>query len=58
MLACMGGSMCDPESSNGFVPKCGLDMAIPYFVSFIFFCSFLVRNATLALQLCIMQLVT
>ena len=40
----MGGRMCDEESSNGGKEECGLDVAIPYFVSFIFFCSFLVST--------------
>ena len=44
MLSCMGGRMCDEESSNGGKEECGLDVAIPYFVSFIFFCSFLVST--------------
>ena len=41
MLSCLGGQSCDPESD---LPEksCGLDIAYPYFVSFIFFCSFLV----------------
>jgi len=42
MLACMDGKPCDPESSSGGTNTCGMGLAIPYFVSFIFFCSFLV----------------
>jgi len=41
MLACMGGSECDDASKGA--GACGSDIAIPYFVSFIFFCSFLVH---------------
>lgn len=48
----MSGKECDPESSYGNTKECGLDLAIPYFVSFIFFCSFLVckRNLKVKLQ--------
>jgi len=41
MLACMAGRECDEEAPNR-EDKCGSNIAIPYFVSFIFFCSFLV----------------
>ena len=44
MLSCMDGKECDLEAPLRDVGFCGHDMAIPYFVSFIFFCSFLVRN--------------
>ena len=44
MLACMEGKECDPESSSRGTHTCGMSLAIPYFVSFIFFCSFLVRK--------------
>lgn len=45
MLSCLGGRLCDEEASKLLknTYNCGLDIAIPYFVSFIFFCSFLVR---------------
>ena len=43
MLSCMSGKLCDPDSNLKLTHQCGLDIAIPYFVSFIFFCSFLVR---------------
>jgi len=33
---------CDPQSQGKGTSSCGNDLAIPYFVSFIFFCSFLV----------------
>lgn len=42
MLACMPGKECDDKSLGRGTKECGLDIAIPYFVSFIFFCSFLV----------------
>lgn len=43
MLSCLSGRTCDPES--GITKKaCGLDIAYIYFVSFIFFCSFLVSS--------------
>jgi len=42
MLACMGGKECDEASSGRGTHACGMNLAIPYFVSFIFFCSFLV----------------
>ncbi|TMS15284.1 hypothetical protein E3U43_021746 [Larimichthys crocea] len=40
MLACLGGKECDPLSGNTD-PECGSQFAYLYFVSFIFFCSFL-----------------
>jgi len=45
LLSCMDGKECDPDAPYADFKnkKCGHDMAIPYFVSFIFFCSFLVR---------------
>lgn len=42
MLACLGNKECDPLSGNTD-PECGSQFAYLYFVSFIFFCSFLVR---------------
>jgi len=44
MLSCMDGKKCDPEAPFAHLRTCGHDMAIPYFVSFIFLCSFLVRT--------------
>ena len=44
MLDCMSGAMCDPLSSHKETPNCGTDMAVGYFVSFVFLCSFLVRT--------------
>lgn len=41
MLACLGGKDCD-EMSGNTEPECGSQFAYLYFVSFIFFCSFLV----------------
>ncbi|KAK2140082.1 hypothetical protein NP493_5999g00001 [Ridgeia piscesae] len=48
MLSCMSGRLCDKDSSNRFKFECGVDLAIPYFVSFIFFCSFLMLNLFVA----------
>lgn len=45
MLACLGGKGCDPLSGNPD-PECGSQFAYLYFVSFIFFCSFLVNRNT------------
>lgn len=45
MLACLGGKPCDPMSGNT-EPECGSQFAYLYFVSFIFFCSFLVSGQT------------
>jgi len=44
MLSCMDGKKCDVEVPYSDFRFCGHDMAIPYFISFIFFCSFLVRG--------------
>ncbi|XP_063422202.1 voltage-dependent calcium channel type A subunit alpha-1-like isoform X3 [Mytilus trossulus] len=47
MLSCLGGQECDPES--GLTGKsCGLDIAYPYFMTFIFLCSFLMLNLFVA----------
>jgi hypothetical protein len=48
MLSCIRGRQCDPRAlkfENGQViedKECGSNLAYAYFVSFIFFCSFLV----------------
>ncbi|MEQ2157594.1 Voltage-dependent P/Q-type calcium channel subunit alpha-1A, partial [Goodea atripinnis] len=47
MLACLGGKECDPLSGNTG-PECGSQVAYLYFVSFIFFCSFLMLNLFVA----------
>ncbi|XP_069119459.1 voltage-dependent calcium channel type A subunit alpha-1-like isoform X4 [Argopecten irradians] len=47
MLSCLSGQACDPESGNT-KKTCGLDFAYIYFVSFIFFCSFLMLNLFVA----------
>ncbi|XP_008301369.1 voltage-dependent P/Q-type calcium channel subunit alpha-1A-like [Stegastes partitus] len=47
MLACLGGKECDPLSGNT-EPECGSQVAYLYFVSFIFFCSFLMLNLFVA----------
>jgi hypothetical protein len=47
MLACLGGKACDPLSENKESGSlCGSQFAYLYFVSFIFFCSFLVSAYT------------
>ncbi|TNN83483.1 Voltage-dependent P/Q-type calcium channel subunit alpha-1A [Liparis tanakae] len=40
MLSCLGSKRCDPQTGNP-EPECGSQFAYLYFVSFIFFCSFL-----------------
>lgn len=48
MLSCIKGQECDAKSkksSSKELTTCGSDLAYGYFVSFIFFCSFLVRSA-------------
>lgn len=45
MLSCLGEKKCDPDSGNTG-KECGSVFAYTYFVSFIFLCSFLVRNHT------------
>ncbi|XP_037111676.1 voltage-dependent P/Q-type calcium channel subunit alpha-1A isoform X22 [Syngnathus acus] len=47
MLACLGGKECDELSGNP-EPECGSQVAYLYFVSFIFFCSFLMLNLFVA----------
>ncbi|XP_071330061.1 voltage-dependent P/Q-type calcium channel subunit alpha-1A isoform X3 [Trachinotus anak] len=47
MLSCLGGKECDPLSGNT-EPECGSQVAYLYFVSFIFFCSFLMLNLFVA----------
>uniref|UniRef100_A0A8C6T6M6 Calcium channel, voltage-dependent, P/Q type, alpha 1A subunit, a n=1 Tax=Neogobius melanostomus TaxID=47308 RepID=A0A8C6T6M6_9GOBI len=47
MLACLGNKECDPLSGNP-EPECGSQVAYLYFVSFIFFCSFLMLNLFVA----------
>ena len=50
MLACLGGKECDPQSGNTD-PECGSQFAYLYFVSFIFFCSFLASTRCMAQHL-------
>jgi hypothetical protein len=45
MLSCLSGKPCDPASQQPLAPNCGNPLAIPYFVSFIFLCSFLVSRS-------------
>ncbi|XP_043195368.1 voltage-dependent calcium channel type A subunit alpha-1-like isoform X4 [Amphibalanus amphitrite] len=50
MLACIKGRPCDPRAipENDPHKVCGSDFAYAYFVSFIFFCSFLMLNLFVA----------
>ncbi|XP_025830104.1 voltage-dependent calcium channel type A subunit alpha-1 isoform X9 [Agrilus planipennis] len=47
MLSCIEGQPCDPEA-NKEPNSCGSNLAYGYFVSFIFFCSFLMLNLFVA----------
>lgn len=51
MLSCLGEKGCEPDttapSGQNDNERCGTDLAYVYFVSFIFFCSFLVSNTVL-----------
>lgn len=48
MLSCLGEKGCEPDttapSGQSENERCGTDLAYVYFVSFIFFCSFLVSD--------------
>lgn len=48
MLSCLGEKGCEPDttapSGQSETERCGTDLAYVYFVSFIFFCSFLVSD--------------
>ena len=50
MLSCLEGKGCEPDttatSGQNENERCGTDLAYVYFVSFIFFCSFLVSSST------------
>ncbi|XP_037914495.1 voltage-dependent calcium channel type A subunit alpha-1 isoform X2 [Hermetia illucens] len=48
MLACLKGKPCDPRANKGPHETCGSTLAYAYFVSFIFFCSFLMLNLFVA----------
>lgn len=48
MLACLKGKPCDSKAKKGD-ETCGSSIAYAYFVSFIFFCSFLVIKFNLIL---------
>lgn len=54
MLSCLGEKGCEPDttapSGQSESERCGTDLAYVYFVSFIFFCSFLVSNSVLSAQ--------
>ncbi|XP_064213761.1 cacophony A isoform X8 [Tribolium castaneum] len=47
MLSCIKGQPCDPEAKKP-PNSCGSNIAYAYFVSFIFFCSFLMLNLFVA----------
>lgn len=55
MLSCLGEKGCEPDttapSGQTENERCGTDLAYVYFVSFIFFCSFLVSSIVFLLQL-------
>ncbi|XP_063284375.1 voltage-dependent R-type calcium channel subunit alpha-1E isoform X7 [Pelobates fuscus] len=52
MLSCLGDKGCEPDTSapsgQNDNERCGTDLAYVYFVSFIFFCSFLMLNLFVA----------
>ncbi|XP_043254244.1 voltage-dependent calcium channel type A subunit alpha-1 isoform X8 [Colletes gigas] len=48
MLSCIKGRVCDVKASKQETDGCGSNMAYAYFVSFIFFCSFLMLNLFVA----------
>ncbi|KAM8718745.1 hypothetical protein ACLKA7_001458 [Drosophila subpalustris] len=48
MLACLKGKACDDDAEKGAGEYCGSTLAYAYFVSFIFFCSFLMLNLFVA----------
>ena len=54
MLSCLGEKGCEHDttapSGQSESERCGTDLAYVYFVSFIFFCSFLVSNNELSAQ--------
>ncbi|CAI9571008.1 unnamed protein product [Staurois parvus] len=59
MLSCLGDKGCEPDTSapggHNENERCGTDLAYVYFVSFIFFCSFLVSltfNTLTATNVC------
>ncbi|XP_034138758.1 voltage-dependent calcium channel type A subunit alpha-1 isoform X22 [Drosophila guanche] len=48
MLACLKGKACDEDAEKAPGEYCGSTLAYAYFVSFIFFCSFLMLNLFVA----------
>ncbi|KRK06770.1 uncharacterized protein Dyak_GE28689, isoform E [Drosophila yakuba] len=48
MLACLKGKACDDDAEKAPGEYCGSTLAYAYFVSFIFFCSFLMLNLFVA----------
>lgn len=57
MLSCLGEKGCEPDttapSGQNESERCGTDLAYVYFVSFIFFCSFLVSNSVPSFEVCL-----
>lgn len=50
MLACLKPAKCDKDAEKPPNESCGSTLAYAYFVSFIFFCSFLVSNLIIYLN--------
>ncbi|KAK9871167.1 hypothetical protein WA026_011449 [Henosepilachna vigintioctopunctata] len=48
MLSCVKNKECDPNANKPDPQSCGSNLAYAYFVSFIFFCSFLMLNLFVA----------
>ncbi|KAK9704037.1 Voltage-dependent L-type calcium channel, IQ-associated [Popillia japonica] len=48
MLSCIKGRPCDKQANKNIPNSCGSNLAYAYFVSFIFFCSFLMLNLFVA----------
>lgn len=59
MLSCLGEKGCEPDttapSGQNESERCGTDLAYVYFVSFIFFCSFLVSKNLPLLVVCLIE---
>lgn len=61
MLSCLEGKGCEPDttatSGQNENERCGTDLAYVYFVSFIFFCSFLVSSPALCCAFLVPRLI-